>query len=194
MGMICKNFCTLNKEEVENFISSLPNSDRKKFLCNAHSLWIRFRNYEKQLPIAIIENSQLKSIAFVSKLKKHSMINLYDIVSFDTGYGKKLWMEMIAYYYNLGVRNIKFRALYSAVKFYDDLGIYFWGFDGKSFTVEQPLYSTIEEMQKWRNDFILSPICANDKLLEDKDPSKKIKYMIDDIKICLDKRYYLNRR
>lgn len=192
MEMICGNFCTLTKDEVEKFILLLPDNKRKRFLSNAHSLWIRFKNYEKQLPIAIVENNEIKSIAFVSKLKKQSMINLYDIVSFDTGYGKILWQEMIAHYYKLGVENIKFRALYSAIKFYDNLGIYFWGFDGKSFTVEQPLYPTIEEMQEWRNQFILNPVCGNEKLLEDKIPPKSNQCIIDNIKKDLGMKFYFN--
>jgi hypothetical protein len=188
-----EKFCFLNKEAVEQFLNTMENNKRRKFFSNAHSLWVRFHNYESNAPMAIVKDNQLKSIAFVSKLKTKDMINLYDIVSFEKGYGKKLWIEMIADFYIMkNVHNIKFRALYSAIKFYDNLGIYFWGFDGKSFTVEQPLYPTIEEMQEWRNQFILNPVCGNEKLLEDKIPPKSNQCIIDNIKKDLGMKFYFN--
>ena len=184
-------FRNVSREELELIIDSLEH-ENKNFLKSAHSLWVRFKNYENNPPLAYFEDGVLSSICFITKLKRSNKINLYDIVSFKKGSGLKIWEYFIKYYYDIGVREIKFRALYSAIGFYNKLGIYYWGFDGKSFTVEQPLFRTIEEFLHWENTFKQSPILKNKKLLEDKEPPKKLKEKIDLIKKVLGKSYYLN--
>ena len=36
-----------SKEEVEKLIEDSPKGDNTKFLSSSHSLWFRFKNYEK---------------------------------------------------------------------------------------------------------------------------------------------------
>jgi GNAT superfamily N-acetyltransferase len=159
-------------------------------------MWYRFNNYEDNPPLGHFDNDKLVAVAFVSKLKRSNYINLYEIASFYTGrgYGTQLWKDMIKYYYEQGVARIKFKALYSAISFYKKLGIYFWGFDGKSFIVDQPLYPTIEETLKWRDEFVKSPFVYDNKVLIEKDPPKKLEEEIKRIKEDLGDLYYLNRK
>lgn len=191
MNKLGENFYSMNRDEIESFIQT-SNHNNTTFLKSAHSLWIRFKNYDNNDPLVYIKDGEIISIAFISKLKKQNMINLYDIVSFAPGGGTKLWDFFIEYYYNKGVRNIKFRALHSAVPFYNKLGIYYWGFDGKSFTVEQPLFPTSEQMREWLEEFKLNPVLTNERLLENKESSKKLSEFIESLKNDLGDRYYLN--
>jgi GNAT superfamily N-acetyltransferase len=183
----------LSHEEIQKIRENVDKNE--KFLKSAENLWFRFKNYENNPPVGLEIDNDIKCIAFIAKLKTSSYINLYDIVTIKNGkgYGTQLWKKMIKYYYEQGVERIKFRALYSAIPFYKKLGIYFWGFDGKSFTVDQPLFPTIEETLKWREKFKKMPIVPNQKVLEDKESSKKLKEEIKLIKKDLGDLYYLNR-
>ena len=185
-------FYLANREDIDTFLKSIEHPNRSA--CGTtQGMWVRFQNFDgENLPIVCAVDGKIKAIAFIVKLKTKNMINLYDIYSFEKGYGRKLWDFFIEYYYNKGVRNIKFRALFGALKFYEDLGIYYWGFDGTSFTVCQPLFPTPEQMREWLEEFKLDPYCPDNKLLVDVPPSKKNQEKIEKYKIELGDRYYLN--
>jgi hypothetical protein len=189
MTNLFDNIYLLTREDVER---TIPYSSHRKAMVNAmNSLWVRFQNYEKFPPIAVVdENGQVMAIAMITHLKNND-INLYDIVSFKPGAGTTLWKAILKIYSEKGAKNIKFRALKSALRFYSNKGIYYWGFDGKSYTVFQPLFGTIEEMKNWQNDFLKNPIVLNRTSLEFKAPPKKYTREIIDQMESLGENFYM---
>lgn len=188
MTNLFDNIYLLTREEVEQ---TIPTAGHRKTMVNTmNSLWVRFQNYEKFPPIAVVENGQVMAIAMITHLKNND-INLYDIVSFSPGFGTTLWKAILKIYSEKGAKNIKFRALKSALRFYSTKGIYYWGFDGKSYTVFQPLFGTIEEMQNWQTEFLKNPIVLNKTSLEFKAPPKKYTQEIIDQMESLGENFYM---
>ena len=190
MQNIYDNVYTLTKEIIEEHIAKMEASSKRTMLNAMNSLWFRFHNYEKFPPIAIVDAGVIKSVAMVTHLKNGD-INLYDIVSFELGKGTELWKAILKIYSEKGANNIKFRALKSALRFYSTKGIYYWGFDGKSYTVYQPLFGTIEEMVKWNEEFIKAPVVLNKTSLEFKAPPKKFTQDIIDQMNSLGENFHM---
>lgn len=192
-------FRIISEDEAKQFELDIAVTDKKAanfYYNNGFAVWKRFKNFEKNPPFGLFDsNGELKSVAFVSNLVRRSVINVYLIVSKgeSSGFGKELWKNIQKYYSEREVQNIKFKALWTSVKFYEKMGFYFWGFDGTSFVVDQPLFKTIEENIAWREEFLRRGACVYDeKLLEDKPSTKKIEEEIKIIKSSLKENYKLN--
>ncbi len=56
----------LSKTDVETIINQSSDSKNNRFLKSSHNLWIRFHNYEKQLPMALMVKNKPVCIHFAT--------------------------------------------------------------------------------------------------------------------------------
>ena len=76
----------VNSTRVEELIKNSPAGKNTKFLSAAHSLWYRFKNYEKSPPMAYEDNGEIVSLIFATH-NRDGYANLYEIVTLE---GKEL--------------------------------------------------------------------------------------------------------
>ena len=120
----------LGQGMVEDLIESLPESKNKNFLKASHSLWIRFKNYEKSPPLALEVDNQIVSLIF-STFNKNGYTNNYEVVTLTgherKGYARTLWNEYVDYAYNVkGMRRLKNSCVPSSVPWHLKNGLVFW--------------------------------------------------------------------
>ena len=148
-------------EEVESILECSPPGKHTNFLRAAHSLWFRFRNYEKNAPFALVVDSKIKSLIF-STFNRDGYANLYEIVTVEGegghGYGHTLWEEWIAIAYNAGCTRLKLSCTPESICWHYSHGLVFWGVDRSgSLRSDQPLFPTIHKQLLYRENTIRCP-------------------------------------
>jgi hypothetical protein len=80
--------------KVENIISNSPAGKNTKFLSAAHSLWYRFHNYDKALPMAYEVNGDVVCLIFAT-FNRDGYANLYEIVTLEgkEGNGREVRLQ-----------------------------------------------------------------------------------------------------
>lgn len=165
------NFAT--EQEVLDLIENSPPGKNTKFLESSHSLWFRFKNYNKNPPMVLKENG-IVSLIFAT-FNKDGYTNLYEIVTVQgnegRGYASKIWDEYVDYAVN--VRNsqrLKISCTPDSVTWHSRNGLVFWAIDPTgSLRSDQPLFKNREEQCMFRELAIKDPSIAlptNSKVLE----------------------------
>ena len=152
----------VNSTKVEQLITSSPAGKNTKFLSAAHSLWYRFHNYEKALPMAYEVNGDVVCLIFAT-FNRDGYANLYEIVTLEgkegQGYASKCWDAWINYAVcERNTKRLKISCTPSSVTWHYRNGLIFWAVDPTgSLRSDQPLYATRAEQIAFRDFAIACP-------------------------------------
>lgn len=155
----------INSTKVEDIIKNSPAGKNTKFLSAAHSLWIRFHNYEKSLPLVYEDNGEIVCLIF-STFNRDGYANLYEIVTLEgkegKGYASKCWDAWIKYAVDeRKSTRLKISCTPSSVTWHHRNGLIFWAVDPTgSLRSDQPLFPTRQEQISYRNNAIINPNTA----------------------------------
>ena len=155
----------VNSTKVQQLIETSPAGKNTKFLSAAHSLWTRFHNYEKSLPMAYEDNGEVVSLIFAT-FNRDGYANLYEIVTLEgkegNGYASKCWDAWIKYAVEeRNVQRLKISCTPSSVTWHNKNGLIFWAVDPTgSLRSDQPLFPTRAEQIDYRNNAIVHPLQA----------------------------------
>ena len=159
------NMLFVNSTKVQQILDASPAGKNTKFLSAAHSLWTRFHNYEKNLPMALEENGEVVSLIFAT-FNRDGYANLYEIVTVEgkegNGYASKCWDAWINYAVNeRNVQRLKISCTPSSVTWHYRNGLIFWAVDPTgSLRSDQPLFATRAQQLAYRDSAILNPVSA----------------------------------
>lgn len=159
------NISFLSLEDVEAIIENSPEGKNTKFLNSSHSLWFRFKNYEKAPPMALEVEGKVVSMIFAT-FNRDGYSNLYEIVTVQgeegKGYAGKVWDEYIRYAVEeKRTERLKISCTPSSVSWHNRNGLVFWAVDPTgSLRSDQKLFSTREAQIQYRKECIRSPSTA----------------------------------
>ena len=166
----------VNFAEVEQIVQRSQKGSNTKFLSNAHSLWYRFKNYDKTPPMALEINGEVVSLIFAT-YNRDTYSNLYEIVTIQgqegNGYASRIWEIWINYaVLERGVTRLKMSCTPSSITWHQRNGLLWWAVDPSgSLRSDQPLFPTRSEQLAYRDWAINNP-------LEALPPIKTIKKLI----------------
>lgn len=148
-------------DSVKKIIENSPDGTHTNFLKAAHSLWFRFKNYEKNAPFALVIDSEIKSLIF-STFNRDGYANLYEIVTVEGqgghGYGETLWREWIKIATDSGCHRLKISCTPESVMWHHSHGLIFWGVDKSgSLRSDQELFPTVEKQLDYRQEVLQNP-------------------------------------
>ena len=155
----------VNSTKVEEIIKNSPAGKNTKFLSAAHSLWTRFKNYEKSPPMVLEDNGEVVSLIYAT-FNRDKYSNLYEIVTVEgkegNGYAGKLWSEYVKYAVeDRKTERLKISCTPSSVTWHYKNGLIFWAVDPTgSLRSDQPLFPTREEQVEYRNYAIVNPLAC----------------------------------
>jgi hypothetical protein len=155
----------VNSTKVEQLIKDSPAGKNTKFLSAAHSLWYRFKNYEKCPPMALEDNGEVVSLIFAT-FNRDGYANLYEIVTLEgkegKGYASKCWDSWIKYAVEeRKTQRLKISCTPSSVTWHNKNGLIFWAVDPTgSLRSDQPLFPTRAEQIAYRDFAIVNPLQA----------------------------------
>lgn len=130
---------------VQQIIDSSPAGKNTKFLSAAHSLWTRFKNYEKCPPLAYEDNGEIVCLIFAT-FNRDGYANLYEIVTVEgkegRGFASRCWDDWINYAVNeRNSKRLKISCTPSSVTWHKRNGLIFWAVDPTgSLRSDQPLF------------------------------------------------------
>lgn len=159
------NISFLGTDDVQSIIENSPEGKNTKFLNAAHSLWFRFKNYEKAPPFALEVDGKVVSMIFAT-FNRDGYSNLYEIVTVQgeegKGYAGKVWDEYIRYAVEeKRTDRLKISCTPSSVTWHNRNGLVFWAVDPTgSLRSDQKLYATREAQLEHREACIKSPSIA----------------------------------
>ena len=155
----------INSTKVEDIIKNSPAGKNTKFLSAAHSLWTRFHNYEKSLPLVYEDNGEIVCLIF-STFNRDGYANLYEIVTLEgkegKGYASKCWEAWIKYAVEeRNTKRLKISCTPSSVTWHYRNGLIFWAVDPTgSLRSDQPLFPSRAEQLSYRTAVIRDPVKA----------------------------------
>lgn len=155
----------VNSTKVEDIIKTSPAGKNTKFLSAAHSLWTRFHNYEKSLPLAYEVNGEVVCLIFAT-FNRDGYSNLYEIVTLEgkegNGYASKCWDAYLDYAVNVRKSTrLKISCTPSSVTWHYKNGLIWWAVDPTgSLRSDQPLFPTRAEQISYRDFAIVNPLQA----------------------------------
>lgn len=155
----------VNSTKVEELIKNSPAGKNTKFLSAAHSLWYRFKNYEKSPPLVFEDNGEVVSLIFAT-FNRDGYANLYEIVTLEgkegKGYASKCWDAWIKYAVEeRKTKRLKISCTPSSVTWHYRNGLIFWAVDPTgSLRSDQPLFPTRTEQIAYRDFAIVNPLQA----------------------------------
>ncbi len=155
----------VNSTKVEDLIKNSPAGKNTKFLSAAHSLWYRFKNYEKAPPMAYEDNGEVVCLIFAT-FNRDGYANLYEIVTLEgkegKGYASKCWDTWIKYAVEeRKIQRLKISCTPSSVTWHNKNGLIFWAVDPTgSLRSDQPLFPTRVEQIAYRNNAAVYPLQA----------------------------------
>lgn len=153
----------VNSTKVQHLIENSPAGKNTKFLSAAHSLWTRFHNYEKQLPMAYEDNGEVVSLIFAT-FNRDGYANLYEIVTLEgkegKGYASKCWDAWIKHAVEeRNTERLKISCTPSSVTWHYRNGLIFWAVDPTgSLRSDQPLFASRAEQLSFRSAAIGDPV------------------------------------
>lgn len=168
----------VNFAEVEQIVTQSQKGSNTKFLSNAHSLWYRFKNYDKTPPMAYEVNGEIVSLIFAT-YNRDTYSNLYEIVTIQgqegNGYASRIWDIWVNYAaQERGVTRLKMSCTPSSITWHQRNGLLWWAVDPSgSLRSDQPLFATRSEQLAYRDYAIdnpleaLPPVKTRKKLLEE---------------------------
>jgi len=152
----------LSAEQVNNIIENSPKGKNTNFLKAAHSLWTRFKNYDKAPPMGLEVDNEIVSIIFAT-FNRSGYTNLYDIVTVQgkegKGYASKIWDEYIDFAVNKKQSTrLKISCSPSSVTWHMRNGLLFWAVDPTgSLRSDQKLFATRKEQVEYQEFAVLNP-------------------------------------
>lgn len=152
----------LSDTDILSILDKSPQGKNTKFLSAAHSLWFRFKNYEKCPPVGLEVDGDIVCIIFAT-FNRDKSCNLYEIVTIEgkekNGYASKLWKEFIDFAVNeKGMQRLKLSCTTSSIGWHLRNGLVFWAIDPSgSLRSEQKLFSTVEDQLNYRELCVQSP-------------------------------------
>ncbi len=155
----------VNSTKVEDLIKNSPAGKNTRLLSAAHSLWYRFKNYEKAPPMAYEDNGEVVCLIFAT-FNRDGYANLYEIVTLEgkegKGYASKCWDTWIKYAVEeRKIQRLKISCTPSSVTWHNKNGLIFWAVDPTgSLRSDQPLFPTRVEQIAYRNNAIVYPLQA----------------------------------
>jgi hypothetical protein len=153
------------KDQVEELIKTSPDGKNTKFLSASHSLWFRFKNYEKSPPMILEENGKIVSLIFAT-FNRDKYTNLYEIVTAEgcegNGYASQIWDQYVDYAVNVQMmKRLKISCTPSSVSWHMRNGLVFWAVDPTgSLRSDQPLFKNREEQLIFRKLAVDDPTIA----------------------------------
>jgi hypothetical protein len=153
----------VNSTKVEDIIKNSPAGKNTKFLSAAHSLWTRFHNYEKSLPLSYEVNGEVVCLIFAT-FNRDGYSNLYEIVTLEgkegNGYASKCWDAYLDYAVNVRKSTrLKISCTPSSVTWHMRNGLLFWAVDPTgSLRSDQKLFATRQEQIAHQNFSITNPL------------------------------------
>lgn len=160
--------------DVESLINTSPAGRNTKFLSASHSLWTRFKNYDKSPPMILEDNGKIVSLIYAT-FNRDRYTNLYEIVTVEgcegKGYASRIWDEYVEYAVNVQMmKRLKISCTPSSVTWHMKNGLVFWAVDPTgSLRSDQPLFKNREEQMIFRNLAVNDPTIAlptNPKVIE----------------------------
>ena len=151
--------------EVEQVLANSAKGSNTKFLSSAHSLWYRFKNYNKNPPMAYEVNGEIVSLIFAT-YNRDTYSNLYEIVTIQgqegNGYASRIW-EIWANYaaQERQITRLKMSCTPSSITWHQRNGLLWWAVDPSgSLRSDQPLFATRSEQLAYRDWAIDHPLEA----------------------------------
>lgn len=146
-----------NKEQVEELIARQPEGKNTRFLNASHSLWFRFKNYEKQPPFVMEVGGEPVALVFITFSARSKYANLYEIVTLEGkegyGYGSKIYWDVMQAAADAGMTRLKMSCTSTSVTWHVRNGCIFWAVDPSgSLRVDQPLFPTKAEQLAFREE------------------------------------------
>ena len=174
----------VNEQEILKIIDKSYQGKNTNFLKASHSLWKRFKNYEKNPPTVLYNNNNLAVAVIFATLSKRTLyVNLYEIVTIQgyerKGYASKLWELFIKNSYETGMRRIKLSCTPSSIGFHTKNGLVYWAVDKQgSLRSDQPLMPSTKEQKILRNEGIKDyKILRPDTKIVEKFKQENIEYL-----------------
>jgi hypothetical protein len=154
-----------NAEELETIIKNAPEGKNTKFLSAAHSLWFRFKNYDKHPPFVLYKGGAPVAFVFATYSDRSKYINLYEIVTMQgqegKGYAREIWEGVMQHAYNSGMKRLKISCTPDSVTWHNRNGLIFWAVDPSgSLRSDQPLFPTVSQQREYREYAINRPLMA----------------------------------
>ena len=155
----------VNSTKVQEIIDNSPKGRNTKFLSASHSLWTRFKNYEKSPPMALEVKGEIVSLIFAT-FNRDLYSNLYEIVTVQgqegKGYASRIWSEYTKYAVTeRKIERLKISCTPSSITWHYKNGLIFWAVDPTgSLRSDQKLFSTREEQLEYREYSINNPMQA----------------------------------
>lgn len=148
----------LNQEEMRYWSDTMPDGPNKKFALAAHNLWVRFHNYNKHYPFALVEDGEVKCVVMITQLVRESYANLYEICTKQgeegKGYARRLYWDVMSHMYHGGVQRLKMSCTPSSIGWHNNNGIIGWGIDDTgSIRVDIPIERDQEHQLQLRQDW-----------------------------------------
>ena len=137
----------VNSHTVQEIIDNSKEGKNTRFLSAAHSLWTRFKNYDKCPPLAYENNGEIVCLIFAT-FNRDGYANLYEIVTVEgkegRGFASRCWDDWINYAVNeRGSKRLKISCTPSSVTWHKRNGLIFWAVDPSgSLRSDQPLKPT----------------------------------------------------
>jgi hypothetical protein len=155
----------LDFAQVEEIVKTSSKGTNTKFLSSAHSLWYRFKNYDKTPPMAYEVNGEIVSLIFAT-YNRDTYSNLYEIVTIQgkegNGYASRIWEIWVNYAVTeRQITRLKMSCTPSSITWHQRNGLLWWGVDPSgSLRSDQPLFATRSEQLAYRDWAIEHPIEA----------------------------------
>jgi hypothetical protein len=151
--------------EVEQVLANSAKGSNTKFLSSAHSLWYRFKNYDKNPPMAYEVNGEIVSLIFAT-YNRDTYSNLYEIVTIQgeegNGYASRIWEIWVNYAVTeRQITRLKMSCTPSSITWHQRNGLLWWAIDPSgSLRSDQPLFATRSEQLAYRDWAIDHPLEA----------------------------------
>ena len=179
----------LTSNEVLDILNSSLGGKNSHFLAASHNLWTRFKNYDRNPPMALVKNDRKVSIIFAT-FNKNFYANLYEIVTVQghegKGYASQLWEQFTHYAVEKqGMKRLKISCTPSSITWHLRNGLIFWGVDSLgSLKSDQPLFPDRATQLDMRNLFVNSPEMAlpSEKVIKALKESQLNSYSFSDSK------------
>lgn len=157
---MCLVRCT--QEMIEESIENSPEGKNTKFLNSSHSLWFRFKNYQKNQPFAWEVDGELVAFVFATYSQRSRYINLYEIVTRQghegKGYATAIWEKVMSHAFGEGMTRLKISCTPSSITWHKRNGLIFWAVDPTgSLRSDQPLFPSIKEQCMFRDTVTKMP-------------------------------------
>lgn len=163
-----------NSNELEDIIKSAPEGKNTKFLSASHSLWYRFKNYDKHPPFVLKHNDEPVAFVFATYSQRSKYINLYEIVTMQgqegKGYASQIWNLVMEHAYLSNMRRLKISCTPDSITWHNRNGLVFWAVDPSgSLRSDQPLFPSSSQQVQYRDSIKNTPHFAlptDPKILE----------------------------